>query len=145
MRVWAHECIASGLVHKTGGITKQGRRELRYAMIEAAWNAIKYSPIWKERHEKLTRRMSSQKAAVAIARKLLVVIWHVLTKREADRDANPNSVGKSMLVWGWKNQLATSLGMKPAEFTARQLDKLGIELEKVVYCSRVYNLPPPEE
>jgi transposase len=134
---------ASGLTLKTGGITKQGRRELRYAMIEAAWNAIKYSPVWKERYEKLAGRMSSQKAAVAIARKLLVVIWNVLSKREADRDANPNTVGKSMLIWSWKNQLATSLGMKPAEFTARQLDKLGIELEKVVYCSRVYDLPPP--
>jgi hypothetical protein len=135
---------ASGQTHRTGGITKQGRRELRYAMIEAAWNAIKYSPVWQERYEKLACRMSSQKAAVAIARKLLVVIWHVLTNREADRDADLNKVGKSMLIWGWQNKLATSLGMKPAEFTAKQLDKLGIRLERVVYCSRVYSLPPPE-
>jgi hypothetical protein len=49
-----------------------------------------------------------------------------------------------MLIWGWKNKLATSLGMKPAEFTAIQLDKLGIELEEVVYCSRVYKLPVPD-
>jgi len=132
---------SSGLTYRTGGITKQGRRELRGTMIEAAWNAIKYSPEWRARHEHLAKTTGSrQKAAVAIARKLLVTIWHILSKREVDRNANHNTVGKSMLIWGWKHGLAVSQGLKPAEFAAQQLDKLGIQLEKIQYCSRVYHL-----
>jgi transposase len=132
---------SSGETHKTGGITKQGRGELRYAMIEAAWNAIKNNAFWKQKYEQLSRHMSSQKAATAIARKLLVVVWNVLYKHETDRHADLEAVGRSLLLWSWENKLATSLGMKPIEFTAKQLDRLGIHLEKVTYCSRVYKVP----
>jgi transposase len=88
----------SGNTLKTGGITKQGHGELRYAMIEAAWNAIKYSSFWSRRYEQLVRRMDNQKAATAIARMLLVVIWNVLTRKELDRAADFNMVGKSILI-----------------------------------------------
>ena len=135
---------SSGETIRTGGITKQGRRELRYATIEAAWNAIKNSPFWRKKYEQLTRRMDNQKAATAIARKLLVVVWNVLSKREADREANSEKVGASIMDWGAKNRLAASLGMKRAEFTGKQLNKLGIKLEKVSYCKRVYELPTTE-
>jgi Transposase and inactivated derivatives len=135
---------SSGETTKTGGITKQGRAELRYAMIEAAWNAIKNSPFWKKKYEQLTRRMDNQKAATAIARKLLVVVWNVLTKRELDREIRADKLGASLMDWGVKHRLATSLGMKREEFTAKQLDKLGISLEKVRYCTRVYSIPTTE-
>ena len=114
---------------------------MRYAMIEAAWNAIKNSPFWRKKYEQLTRRMDNQKAATAIARKLLVLVWNVLTKEEVDREADAEAVGRSILTWGLKNRLATSLRMKPAEFTGRQLNKLGIQLDKVEYCTRVYVIP----
>jgi len=136
---------ASGQTQITGGITKQGRRELRTTMIEVAWNAIKYSPLWKERFERLAHRMGRQKAAVAIARKILVVIWHVLTKKVADREAVPNTVAKSMLLWSQRNRLATSLGTLPALFTREKLNqlKLGQELAEITFQSRSYSLPPP--
>lgn len=132
---------SSGETTKTGGITKQGRRELRYAMIEAAWNAIKNSPFWKQKYEQLARHMEKQKAATAIARKLLVVVWNVLTKQEVDREAKPEAVGASLMNWATKHRLATTLGMKSAEFTGKQLNRLGIQLEKVKYCTRVYPIP----
>jgi transposase len=131
---------SSGETTKTGGITKQGRRELRYAMIEAAWNAIKNSPFWKKKYEQLTRRMDNQKAATAIARKLLVVVWNVLTKRELDREANPDKVGASLMDWGVKHRLATSLGLKREEFTGKQLEKLGIRFAQVKYGTKIYQL-----
>jgi hypothetical protein len=135
---------SSGETTKTGGITKQGRGELRYAMIEAAWNAIKNNPFWKENYQQLTRRMDNQKAATAIARKFLVVVWNVLTKRELDRELRADKVGASIMDWGVKHRLATSLGMKSAEFTANKLNELGIQLEKVKHCTRVYPIPTIE-
>jgi transposase len=84
----------SGKTHKGGGITKQGRRDLRSALIEAAWTAVRYSVYWQGVFDKLALRIGKQKAIVAIARKpsvlgpedpgLLVTVWHVLTKRQAD-------------------------------------------------------------
>jgi hypothetical protein len=40
----------------------------------------------------LARRKPTNKAIVAIARKLLVVVWHVLTECAADRQANEEMV-----------------------------------------------------
>ncbi len=67
----------SGETHRGGHITKEGRRDVRCVMVEAAWVAVEHHPHWKAQFEHLTRRMGKQKAIVAIARTLLVVVWHV--------------------------------------------------------------------
>ena len=85
--------------------------------------------------------MDNQKVATAIARKLLVVVWNVLTRRELDHELRPDKVGASLMDWGVKHRLATSLGIKREEFTAKQLDQLGIQLKKVKYCTRIYPIP----
>jgi transposase len=75
----------SGKEHIEKRITKSGRKELRWAMVEAAWRAIRISPYWKEQYEKYLRRMRKpNQAIVVIARKLLVAVWHVLSKEETD-------------------------------------------------------------
>ena len=75
---------ASGQVQRSGGITKEGRSELRIAMVEAAWVAVEHHPHWKGEFERLSVRIGKPKAIVAIARKLLVAVWHVLSRRCAD-------------------------------------------------------------
>lgn len=59
-------------------ITKQGSRWLRWAMIQAAWLAVRHSIYWRSVFEKLAQRKGSKKAIVAIARRLLVVMYRVL-------------------------------------------------------------------
>jgi transposase len=115
---------ASGKTHRGGGITKQGRTELRQAMIEAAWTAVTYSPVWKERYEKLLVRIGKMKAITAIARKLLVVVWHVLTKQEADQQADPAAVERAMFRWASRYQLATSLGTSRPAFVEQAMEAL---------------------
>ena len=41
-------------------------------------------------------------AVEPIARTLLVVIWHVLTARAADRKAHPELVAFKFMAWSWK-------------------------------------------
>ena len=48
---------ASGQTYQTGRITKQGRRELRSALIEAAWMAVQYHPTWRDRFDHLAARI----------------------------------------------------------------------------------------
>jgi transposase len=38
----------SGKTHKEKHITKKGRKELRWIMVEAAWRAVRMSTFWKE-------------------------------------------------------------------------------------------------
>ena len=49
----------SGDTHRGGHITKEGRRDLRYVMVEAAWVAVEHHPHWKTQFEHLTKRMGN--------------------------------------------------------------------------------------
>ncbi len=89
----------SGETHRTGGITKSGRKDLRWIMVEAARIAVLYHEYWKGEYARLEKRLGSNKAIVVIARKLLVVVWHVLTDREADRHVMPQKVADKFLWW----------------------------------------------
>lgn len=117
---------ASGKTYRTGGITKQGRTELRRTLIEAAWLAVTFSPVWKRRYQALAARTGKLKAITAIARKLLVVVWHVLTHQEAERQADPAAVRRALLRWAAQHRLATSLGLSHAAFVQQALQQLNL-------------------
>ena len=116
---------SSGQSFHSGGITKQGRRELRTALIQVAWAAVRYSPPWQKRFDALALRKGRQKSITIIARKILVVIWHLLTKRTCDRDADPVAVERAFLKWATTERLATSLGLSRAEFVQQALIQVG--------------------
>jgi transposase len=42
---------SSGETHRGGRITKEGRRDLRGVMVEAAWVAVEHHPHWNVQHE----------------------------------------------------------------------------------------------
>jgi transposase len=133
----------SGRTRRTGGITKQGRRELRTVMVESAWAAVRTHPYWRAQFARLEQRIGKQKAIVAIARKLLVVVWNVLTARAADRQANVPAVARSLMNWGAEHSLATGLGLSRPQFVRMALDqlRLGDRMDSFKYCGRVYKLP----
>src|SRR5262249_39641780 len=85
---------ASGQTARTGGITKQGRREIRTALVEAAWVAMAKQPYWKAIFARLAARIGKRKARVARARKRLMVLWHVLTHRVVDWPAEGEAVAR---------------------------------------------------
>ncbi len=89
----------SGLTHRAGGITKAGRRDLRTPLVEAAHVASNTHPHWKAELARLEPRIGHNKAIVAIARKLLVAVWHVLSEAVADRWAEPESVARKLLQY----------------------------------------------
>jgi transposase len=114
-------------------------------MIEAAWVAVQRDSYWQQRFEALAARRGKGRAIVAIARKLLVVLWHVLTKREADRHANLPAVARRLMQWGAYYGVASSLGLKRTAFVRRELDRLqiGQSLETLRFRGRLNHLPPP--
>jgi transposase len=69
--------------------TRKGNREVREALIEAAWAAGRTGTYLGARFRRLHRRFGKQggsKAAVAIAHNLLVIVWFVLHDHAGYRD-----------------------------------------------------------
>ena len=75
---------------------------------------------------------------------MLVVIWHVLSAKVADRKAEPQQVARFFIRWGRQLRVKTTLGLKASEFARQQLDhlELGQALERVPYGTVTYCLPP---
>jgi transposase len=124
----------SGKTHRTGRITKQGRKDLRWALVEAAWSAVRYHPHWKAHYQRLSRRMHPNKAIIAVARKLLVVVWHVLTEATADRHADQDMVAFKLMRWTWKLGEDGRDGLTTPQLVRKGLMKLqmGEELTHIV-------------
>jgi transposase len=130
----------SGKEHIEKRITKSGRKELRWALVEAAWRAIRISPYWKEQYEKYLRRMRKpNQAIVVIARKLLVVVWHVLSKQETDIHANEEDLAYKMLVLAWDLDENVRMGLTYKQFAKYALMKLGVETDIIRFVRK--NVP----
>jgi transposase len=65
-----------------GRISKRGRSHARAMLVEAAWAAAKSPGPLRAFFERIRARRGLQIAAVATARKLAVIIWHVLAGNE---------------------------------------------------------------
>ncbi len=132
----------SGERYTTGGITKAGRRDLRSAVVQAARNAAKSDPHWKTELERKEPRMGYQKAIVAIARKLLVAVWHVLTKKTADRFAQPERVARKLALHAYLlGKARRPNGESVPEYVRKNLDNLDLQLQSFKIGKRIVELP----
>jgi hypothetical protein len=78
--------------------------------------------------------MHPNKAIVAVARKLLVVVWHVLTEATADRHADQDMVAFKLMLWAWELGEEQRGGLTTPQFVRKGLMKLemGEELTHIV-------------
>ena len=135
----------SGLTHYSGRITKAGRRDIRAAMVEAAHTACRTHPHWKAELARLEPRLGKNKAIVAIARKLLVAVWHVLNERCADRFADPEMVARKLAQYAYTlGRDNRPDGQSVGEFVRQQLDCLdiGADLDAIQFGKRTLPMPP---
>jgi transposase len=65
-----------------GRISKQGSAPARHVLVEAAWAAIKTPGPLRAFYRRIKARRGPQIAVVAVARKLAVLSWQLLTKQE---------------------------------------------------------------
>lgn len=75
--------------------TTHGNRYLRKTLIECAWAASKTQGCFYNKfsyHQVVVRKKSKMKVQVAIARKILVSIWHVMHDNVAYRNYTPDIV-----------------------------------------------------
>jgi hypothetical protein len=117
---------SSGKTVRTGRITKEGRRELRWVLVEAAQTAAGSQPYWQREFARLERRIGQNKALVALAGKLLVVIWHVLHGQSADQRPDAERVAFKLMVWSCKLTDTQRGGLTSRQFIRADLIRLAI-------------------
>jgi hypothetical protein len=102
---------------------------------------------WKELFKRLPVRVGKPKAIVAIARKMLLVVWRVLTKHVADREAVAEKVAAKFLEWSWKLGHANRAGLDSGAFIRRELRRLqmGDNVSAIARGKRTFAIPPPSE
>ncbi len=115
----------SGQKHRDKGITKSGRKELRWALVEAAWQAIRANARLRAQYDELCQRKLPNQAIVAIARKLLVTLWYLLSKQESYDRASDEDLAYKMLTWAWHMDQTALNGLTNQQFTKSGLLQLG--------------------
>ena len=108
------------------GITKEGRKELRWAMVEVAQRAVKSDPHWKRKFQEMQKRMHRNQAIVAVARQLLELVWYVLTRRQSYRHFSQERIAYKYLTWAWQMDEAAREGLTRQQFARYYLMRLGI-------------------
>src|SRR5918999_3461201 len=79
----------SGDRSRTGALSKAGSRTLRWAAVEAAQHAWRPTNPWHQLYSELAKRQGKNPAKAAVARKILIASWHVLSRQEPFKPAAP--------------------------------------------------------
>ena len=90
---------------------------------------------------RLCPRLGHNKAVVAIARRLLVAIWHVLTVQMADRHADEKMVAAKLMRWSWELTDKQRGGLTTRQFTRSGYHLMRLQLGEDLTHFRYGNMP----
>lgn len=79
----------SGDRSRTGALSKAGSRTLRWAAVEAAQHAWRPTNPWHPLYTDIAKRAGKNPAKAAVARKILIAAWHVLSRQQPFKPAAP--------------------------------------------------------
>ncbi len=86
----------SGTSFYTGRITKEGSRRLRWILIQCAHTSIRTNSKINEFYSKIAKRRGDNKAVVAVARKLVKIIYAVLSSGNPSIYGDPEKTKKKI-------------------------------------------------
>src|SRR5215203_601758 len=79
-----------------GHISKEGASEARHMLCEAAWVVVRYPSPLRAFGERIKARRGAGIATVAVARKLVVLFWHLLRKEQDYAFGRPTLTRKKL-------------------------------------------------
>jgi transposase len=85
-----------------GHIVKDGNKRIRWILVEAAQHASRHDPRLRGFYLRILKRRGYQRAIVAVARKMLVSMYHVLSKNEAYRGERTELLERKLKRLEWK-------------------------------------------
>ena len=89
----------SGETDRRGRITKRGSRLLRTLLVECAWCSLRYNPWARITYERIHggKQVRRKKAAVALARRILVVAWAMM-RDQCDYDPGKLNLDEALMT-----------------------------------------------
>jgi transposase len=79
----------SGETQWTGHITRKGSKRARWILTQCAQSARQHDPRMREFYERIERKHGPQKAIIAVARKMLTIMYVMLIRNEPYHGENP--------------------------------------------------------
>jgi transposase len=121
-----------------GRITKQGRSHARTMLVEAAWQAVRGPGPLRAFYQRVSYRRGNHIAAVAVARKLAVIAWHMLTKGEDYVGVRPALHAKKLRDLELRSGLPERRGQRGSAYDynlsrTRQEEKRRAEQAEIAY------------
>jgi hypothetical protein len=101
-------------------------RSWRWLLVEAARIAVRYDPHWQRVYDPIRKRRGGKVALIAVARKMLVTMWHLLVHHSRYRSLQAQTLVRKLQGWasriGWHHLPAHS----SADFVRQQLCFIGL-------------------
>jgi transposase len=112
--------------HRTyhGPITRTGNSHARWVLVQAAQHVARHPGPLGHTFRRLAKRKGRNIAVVAIARKLVVIAWHMVTTNEPYRYAEPRSTAAKLgalriAATGQRRRKGVAKGTPPSEYHGR--------------------------
>ena len=122
---------------RSGRITKRGSASARWALVEAAWSVIKQPGPMRAFYERLRPRLGHGKAIVATARKLAILSWCMLRRRQDYDHQRPALTKKKLreleLTAGAKPRTKDAAGVWSTNRAIRDAERALLEQAEVSY------------
>jgi len=130
-----------------GHISKIGRAHARGMLVEAAWSAANSTGPLRAFFLRVRGKRGHQIAAVATARKLAVIVWHVLSGQEDFAWSRPALVAKKHRELELRSGLPVKKGHRgpAAEYSLKEVrhrEQAAAELAERAYARFVSNWKP---
>jgi transposase len=103
-----------------GRISKQGSASARWVLVEAAWSVVHQPGPLHAFYERIRARRGHGKAVVAVARKLTVLFWCLLTRGEDYAHQQPSLTAKKLRLLEVRAGAPTVKGTNTGLFATRE-------------------------
>jgi transposase len=103
-----------------GRISKRGSASARWALVEAAWSVVHQPGPLHAFYERIRARRGHGKAVVAVAHKLAVLFWCLLTRGEDYAHQQPSLTAKKLRLLEIRAGAPTLKGKRTGTWATRQ-------------------------
>jgi transposase len=105
---------------RAGRISKRGSASARWALVEAAWSVVQQPGPLRAFYQRIRARRGHGIAVVAVARKLAVLFWCLLTRGEDYAHQQPSLTAKKLRLLEIRAGAKTLKGTNTGLFATRQ-------------------------
>jgi transposase len=105
---------------RTGRISKRGSASVRWVLVEAAWSVVQQPGPLHAFYERIRARRGHAKAVVAVARKLAVLFWCLLTRSEDYAHQQPSLTAKKLRLVEIRAGAPTVRGKRTGTWATRE-------------------------